>query len=93
MADDRFPDSFARELYDVSIELKRVGDLADGVGRSLANAFRGAILDGRSLKSVLGEVSRAFADIALRAALKPVGMLVSGAVESLFNATNRRWAA
>ncbi len=47
MADDRFPDSFARELYDVSIELKRVGDLADGVGRSLAYTFRGAILDGR----------------------------------------------
>ena len=88
MEDDRFPDSFARELDDVSIELKRVGDLADGVGRSLTNAFRGAVLDGRSLKSVLGEVSRAFADIALRAALKPVGLLVSGAVESLFNAAN-----
>ena len=46
------------------------------------------MLDGRSLKNVLGDVSRAFADIALRAALKPVGMLVSGAVESLFNAAN-----
>jgi phage-related minor tail protein len=88
MADDRFPDSFARELDDVSIELKRVGDLADGVGRSLTNAFRGAILDGRSLKSVLGEVSKAFADIALRAALKPVGTLVSGAIESLSTAAN-----
>ncbi len=88
MADERFPDSFARELTDVSVELARVGDLADGVGRLLSNAFRGAILDGRSLKGVLGEVSRAFADIALRAALKPVGTLVSGAVEQLFAATN-----
>lgn len=88
MADDRFPDSFARELTDVSVELKRVGDLADGVGRSLSNALRGAVLDGRSLKGVLGDVARAFSDIALRAALKPVGLLVSGAVESLFNATN-----
>jgi phage-related minor tail protein len=58
------------------------------VGRSLSNALRGAVLDGRSLKSVLGDVSRAFADIALRAALKPVGMLVSSAVETLFNAAN-----
>ena len=88
MADDHFPDSFARELSDVSVELKRVGDLADGVARSLTHAFRGAILDGRSLKSVLGEVSRAFAEIALKAALKPVGTLVSGAIESLFTATN-----
>lgn len=88
MADDRFPDSFSRELGDVSVELQRVGDLADSVARSLTNAFRGAIVDGRSLRSVLGEVSRAFADIALRAALKPVGLLVSGAVESLFNAAN-----
>jgi phage-related minor tail protein len=88
MADDRFPERFADDLSDVSVELKRIGDLADGVGRSLNNAFRGAILDGRSLKSVLGEVSRAFADIALKAALKPVGTLVSGAIESLFAATN-----
>lgn len=88
MADDRFSDDLSRELGDVQVELRRVSDLADSVGRSLTNAFRGAVLDGRSLKSVLGEVSRAFADIALRAALKPVGMMISGAVESLFNAAN-----
>jgi phage-related minor tail protein len=88
MADDRFPDSFSRELGDVNVELKRVGDLADGVGRSLANAFRGAITDGKSLQGVLGDVGKAFADIALRAALKPVGTLISGAVESLFAATD-----
>ena len=85
---DRLPDSFARDLGDVNAELKRVGDLADGVGRSLANAFRGAITDGKSLQGVLGEVSKAFADIALRAALKPVGTLVSGVVENLFKATD-----
>ena len=85
---DEFPDSFSRQLGDVNVELKRVGDLADGVGRSLSNAFRGAIVDGKSLKGVLADVSSAFADIALRAALKPVGTLISGAVESLFNATN-----
>jgi hypothetical protein len=89
MADERL----SRELTDVSIELERVGDLADSVGRSLTNAFRGAIVDGRSLKGVLGEVSQAFADIALRAALKPVGMLISSGVETLFNGLNPALAA
>jgi hypothetical protein len=81
-------DDFERELSDVSIELERVSDLADGVARSLSAAFRGAILDGRSLRGVLGEVSSAFADIALRAALKPVGMLIENGVETLFNGLN-----
>ena len=75
-------------LGDVSLELERIGDLADGVGRSLSRAFRGAVLDGKSLKSVLGEVARSFADIALKAAFQPIGSLVSGAIESLFTATN-----
>lgn len=81
-------DDFVRELSDVSIELERVSDLADGVARSLSLAFRGAILDGRSLRGVLGEVSSAFADIALRATLKPVGTLISSGVETLFNGLN-----
>lgn len=76
------------ELTDVSVELERIGDLADGVGKSLSRAFRGAVLDGKSLNSVLGEVARSFADIALKAALQPVTSLVSSAVEGLFTATN-----
>ena len=88
MAGDLFPDSFRSDLSDVALELDRIGDLADGVGRSLSRAFSGAILDGKSLKSVLGEVARSFADIALKAAFKPLGNLVSGAVEGLFTATN-----
>jgi phage-related minor tail protein len=76
------------ELTDVSVELERIGDLADGVGKALSRAFRGAVLDGKSLNSVLGEVARSFADIALKAALQPVGALVSTAVEGLFTATN-----
>ena len=84
---DPFGDSLDG-LDDVSAELRRIGELADGVGRSLSRAFRGAVLDGRSLKSVLGDVAAAFADIALKAAFQPIGALVSGAVESLFTATN-----
>jgi phage-related minor tail protein len=75
-------------LTDVSVELERIGDLADGVGKALSRAFRGAVLDGKSLNSVLGEVARSFADIALKAALQPVGALVSSAVQGLFTATN-----
>lgn len=88
MADPLFPDSFGSELTDVSRELDRIGTLADGVARSLTTAFRGAVVDGKSLNTVLGQVARSFADIALRAALKPVGNLVSGVVENLFAATN-----
>lgn len=84
---DAFGDS-VDALGDVSLELERIGDLADGVGRSLSRAFRGAVLDGKSLKSVLGEVARSFADIALKAAFQPIGNLVSGAIQSLFTATN-----
>jgi phage-related minor tail protein len=75
-------------LDDVSAELKGIGTLADGVGRSLSSALRGAISDGKLLKSVLAEVAQSFADIALKAALQPVSSLVSGAIESLFTANN-----
>ena len=81
---DAFED-FRRELGDSTVELERIDDLARGVSRSLSNAFRGAVVDGRSLNSVLSQVARSFADIALKAAFKPVGLLVGGAVESLFN--------
>ena len=85
---DPFADQLNAELGDVAVELDRIGDLADGVGRSLSRALRGAVTDGKSLKSVLGEVAASFADIALKAAFQPLGTLVSGAIESLFTATN-----
>jgi phage-related minor tail protein len=85
---DSFADSFRAELSDVSVELDRIGDLADGVARSLSRAFRGAVLDGRSFSGVLAEIGRSLADIALKAAFKPLGDLAGGLVESLFTATN-----
>lgn len=88
MADRPFTDEFQSELSDVTVELERIGDLADGVGRSLSRAFRGAVLDGRSLKGVLGDIARSFSDIALKAAFKPVGDLAAGLVGNLFAATN-----
>ncbi|KKC39813.1 hypothetical protein WH87_06730 [Devosia epidermidihirudinis] len=88
MANEFFPDSFRSELSDVSVELERIGDLADGTARSISTAFRGALIDGKSFKSVLGDIARSFADIALKAAIKPLGSLVGGLVENLFTATN-----
>lgn len=88
MDDDFFPDSFRRELGDVSLELERIGDLADGVARSISNAFRGALTDGKSFQSLLGDIARSFSDIALKAAIKPFGDLVGGLVGNLFAGTN-----
>ncbi len=79
---------FDDELQSVSAELARIGTLADGVGQALSRALRGAVLEGRGLRSVLQEVARSLADMTLKAALAPLGGLVSGAVESLFRATN-----
>ncbi len=75
---------FRDELGDSRVELERIEDLARGVSRSLSSAFRGAVVDGRSLNSVLAQVARSFSDIALQAAFKPVGLLVGGLVEDLF---------
>ncbi|MFK4813096.1 phage tail tape measure protein [Devosia sp. ZW T5_3] len=88
MADELFPDSFVDELSDVKLELGRIKNLGDGVARSISSAFRGALLDGKSFQSLLGDIARSFADIALKAAIKPLGSLAGNLVESLFTATN-----
>ena len=76
------------DLNEVSLELERIDDLARGVARTLTSAFRSAALEGRSLKNLLSDIGRSFADIALKAALKPVGNMVSDLVQNLFSAAN-----
>lgn len=83
-----FGEAVGREIADVSLELERVRDLADGVSRTLTRSLRNAMLEGRSLRTLLADIGRAFADIALRAALRPVGNLLGGAVETMFNTLN-----
>lgn len=87
-ADDLFSDRSNAELTEMTLELKRIDDLASGVSKTLTRAFKGAILDGRNLKSLLSDIGRSFADIALKAALKPVGNLAAGLVDGLLTATN-----
>ncbi len=76
------------ELTDVTLELGRIEDLANDVAKTLTNAFRAATLEGKSLNNLLSDIGRSFADIALKAALKPLGGLVSNLVEGVFSATN-----
>ncbi len=87
-ADDLFSDRFRGELSDVSLELERIDDLADGVSRSLSKAFRGAIVEGKGLQTILADIGRSFADIALKAALKPAVNMAGDFVGNLFAATN-----
>lgn len=88
MAGDLFGDEFRWDMTEVEVELGRIRDLADGVGTAVSRAFRGAVSDGKSFQSVLKDIGGAFADIALKAAFKPLGTLVSGVVENIFAATN-----
>lgn len=88
MAGDLFGEDFRSELSDVSTEFRRISDLADGVASSVSRAFRGAVMDGKSFRSVLSDIGRAFADIALKAAFKPLGTMIGGLVENIFTATN-----
>lgn len=76
------------DLGDVEAELDRIKDLANAVGASMSNAFRRALTDGRTLRDLLGDIARRFADVVLKAALKPVGAAISQTVGSLFAGLN-----
>lgn len=76
------------DLSDVGIELERIDTLASGVGKTLSSSFRHAIVDGKSFKSVLGDIADSFANIALKAAFKPVETLATGFIDTLFKATS-----
>ena len=88
MADDLFSEEFRDEMTSVTREIERIGDLANGVARSVSSAFRGALMEGKSLRSLLGDIGKAFADIALKAAFKPLEILASDVMKSLFAGLN-----
>ncbi len=86
--DKLFSEDFSSNLSDLENELVRIKDLAKGVGSSLSGAFQKAIIDGKSLRSLLSDIAKKFADIALKAALKPIGNFASSMIEQLFSAAN-----
>src|SRR5262249_22249951 len=69
-------------------QLRQISTLANGVAKSLTAAFRSAVADGKSLNSVLGDIALSFSNLALKAALQPVGSLISSFVDNLFGATS-----
>ena len=90
MADDTasFVAELRDELTDTEVEIERLETLSTRFGTSLSTSLRAAITDGKSFKSVLADISSAFVDITLKAALKPVETLASGLIDSLFAATD-----
>lgn len=83
-----FGEALEGEMVDVSVELERIRDLGSAVGSSLTRSLRGAIMEGRSLRTLLADIGRTFAGVALRGALRPFGELVGGGIESLFAGFN-----
>ncbi len=86
-ANSIFNSDILTEMQVVPEELERIKQLADDVGKTLTNAFRAAALEGKSLRNLLTDIGRSFANIALKAALKPVGDLVSSLVQGVFAST------
>lgn len=84
MADTTSTDSLSGELDGVSSQMREIDTLADGFARSVTAAFRTAASDGKSLNDVLGDIALSFSQITLRAAMQPVGQLISGFVANLF---------
>lgn len=80
--------NWQNELDDVGAEFERIKTLADDVGRTITNGLADAIGKGKSLKSVLHDIAKSFADIALKAALKPVGGMISDLVQGIFAGAN-----
>lgn len=76
------------EFDDVENELGRIKALADDVGKTITTSFSNAIGKGTSLTSVLRDIGKSFADIALKAALKPVGGMISQLVQGVFAGAN-----
>lgn len=88
MATDDFDQNFTDDFADAQGELVRIDQLADKVGRKLTTVLKGAILHSKSLNTILSDIGLALSDIALSAALKPVGNAFSGLLTNLFTSTN-----
>ncbi|MGJ8526898.1 phage tail tape measure protein [Maritalea sp.] len=86
--DEKIAENWRDEFDDLDNEVKRIKELADGVGKSLAAGLGDAISKGSSLRSILNNIAKSFADIALKAALKPVGGMFSDLVQGIFTGAN-----
>ncbi len=85
---DLFSEDFNGEISAIEGELLRIDELAKGVGKTIVNSFNSAIISGKSLRSILRDIAKSFANIALKAALKPIGNFASSFIEQLFRTAN-----
>lgn len=60
------------DLVDMQVELNSIDQLAKKVGSTLSGAFLSAVSGSKSLRTVLADIGRSLADIALKAAFKPL---------------------
>lgn len=78
----------AGELVSIRDELRTIERLGNSVGLTMKNAFRDAISYGRSLNGLLSDIASQLADVALQAALAPVGDVISQSVSGIFSGLN-----
>lgn len=72
------------DLTSFNRAFKTASQTSDRFARSLTNAFVGLIVKGRSLGDTLKSLALRLSELALKAALKPLETLFSGAMQSLF---------
>lgn len=85
MEDNEYSYELSDTLTDVEKSLKRIEGLGDGMARSLSRAFKGVVLDGKGLQSVISDIGNTFMDLTLNAAFKPLETLTGGVLDGLFN--------
>lgn len=74
------------DLVDMEVELKSIDALAQKVGSTLVSGFRAAVTGSKSLRAVLADIGRSLADIALKAAFKPLENLAGQLVGQVLGA-------
>ena len=74
---------------DLSAAMSRLDGLSKTVGQTMTAAFKGAVVQGKSLDTVLRSIGERLSSKALDQALQPLSGLISGGVSSLFDAVGK----
>lgn len=73
----------------VSNSMARLDGLSKAVGQTMTTAFKGAVVQGKSLDTVLRSIGERLSSKALDLALQPLTGLISGGVSSLFDVVGK----
>jgi phage-related minor tail protein len=83
MDDDTISDSDKASIDELSRQIKGLDSLSKSFGRSLSNAFAGAIIQGKSFDQVLRGLGQRLIEFGLKAAFKPLETAMSGMFEQV----------